>query len=268
MSDIVSRDVTCGNGMPGYLALPPGSGKVPGVIILHERYGYVQHPRDVADRFARLGMAGFAINGFFNCDFQPALADGTKRFHFTDPQSVEYVRAAIRTMTEEAPVDRSKIALLGMCQTGRHPLVMAAQKGEIAAAICWYGAGANREFEAGPLFPRPLGEVIADIDCPVLGLFGEKDNHIPVSNVRRMRDLLEQSGKTFEINVYQGAPHGFLNNTMLERYRHEESESAWRVQMDFLHRAFNGGFDRTRAVQHYAADIAADYRFASSSAHV
>jgi carboxymethylenebutenolidase len=267
VSEIVTNHLTCRNGMPGYVAVPEGKKGIPGVIILHERYGYVQHPRDVAERFARLGLAGFAINAFFNCDYQDALAAGTKRFHFTDPQAVEYLRVAIATLTETAPVDRSKIAVLGMCQTGRHPLVMAAEAGEIAAAICWYGAGADREFEAGHLFPRPLGEVIADIDCPLLGLFGEDDNHIPVTNVRRMRDLLERSGKTFEINIYEGAPHGFLNNTMLERYRHEQSELAWRVQMDFLHRAFNGGFDPARAMQRYEANIAVDYRFNSSSAH-
>jgi len=39
---------------------------VPAVIILHERYGFVPHPRELAERFARLGMAGFAINCFYN----------------------------------------------------------------------------------------------------------------------------------------------------------------------------------------------------------
>ena len=81
------------------------------------------------------------------------------------------------------------------------------------------------------------------------------DNHIPVANVRRMRNLLEDSGKTFDINVYEGAPHGFLNNTMLERYRHPQSEAAWAVQMDFLKKAFYGGFESGRAIQRFAANV-------------
>ena len=260
MSEFTAKTIACANGMPGHLALPTGTTKVPAVIILHERYGYVQHPRDVAERFAGLGMAGFAINGFFKCDFQDALAAGTKRYYMSDPESVDYVTAAIETLKQTGRVDTAKIALLGMCQTGRHPMVMAAETRLLAAAICWYGAGANREFEVGQYYPKPLSDILARLNCPLLGLFGEIDNHIPVANVRRMRDLLEQNGKTFEINIYENSPHGFLNNTMLERYRHPQSEAAWRVQMAFLDKAFNGGFDRKRAEQRYSANLSPDYR--------
>jgi carboxymethylenebutenolidase len=260
MAEISTQDIECLNGMPGYLALPNANGMVPGVVILHERYGFVRHPRDVAERFARLGMAGLAINAFFKCKFQEALADGTKRYYMSDPESVEYLAAAIQALRDTARVDAERIAVLGMCQTGRHPLVMAAESHAIAAAICWYGAGSTKEFEVGPHYPKPLADILARVNCPVLGLFGETDGHIPVANVRRIRDLLEQNGKTFQIHIYEGAPHGFLNNTMLERYRHQQSETAWHVQMDFLQKAFNGGFDRTRAVQRYAANISADYR--------
>lgn len=261
MADFTTQNIQCANGMPGYLALPKTSGKVPAVIILHERYGFVQHPRDVAERFARLGMAGLAINGFFKCDFQDGLADGTKRYYMTDPESVDYMTAAIQAVRDTGRVDITKIATLGMCQTGRHPMVMAAETRAIAAAICWYGAGSNREFETGPYYPKPLADILSRVNCPVLGLFGENDGHIPITNVRRIRDLLERHGKTFDINIYEDAPHGFLNNTMLERYRHEQSEAAWRVQMDFLNTSFKGGYDGTRAVQRFSANIAADYRF-------
>src|ERR1700726_3516768 len=98
--------------MPGYLVLPKASGKVPGVVILHERYGFVQHPRNVAERFARLGMAGLAINAFFKCDFQEGLTDGTRRYYITDPESVEYLRAAIEALRETGRVDEAKIAVL------------------------------------------------------------------------------------------------------------------------------------------------------------
>ena len=48
-----------------YLCLPAGSGKAPVVITMHERYGYVKHPRDVAERFAREGFVGLAPNMFY-----------------------------------------------------------------------------------------------------------------------------------------------------------------------------------------------------------
>lgn len=243
--------------------MPAGSTQLPAVIILHERYGYVQHPRDVAERFAGLGMAGLAINGFFKCDYQDALAAGTKRYYMSDPESVEYVTAAIATLKETGRVDTTKIALLGMCQTGRHPMVVGAETDALAAAICWYGAGANREFETGTYYPKPLSDILANLNCPMLGMFGEVDNHIPVTNVRRMRNMLEEKGKTFDINIYEGAPHGFLNNTMHERYRHPQSEAAWAVQMDFLKKAFYGGFESGRAIQRFAANISTSHRSAT-----
>jgi carboxymethylenebutenolidase len=260
MAEFTSQDVICPNRMPGYLALPKADAKVPGVIILHERYGFVQHPRDVADRFARLGMAGFAINGFFDCDFQERLADGSRRYYFSDPQCVDYLNAAIEALRATSRVEISKIAALGMCQTGRHPLVMAAETSAIAAAVCWYGAGSNKEFEVGPYFPTPLADILARVNCPVLGLFGDSDRHIPLTNVRTIRDLLERNGKSFQIHVYEDSPHGFLNNTMPERYRHAQSEAAWRVQMEFLEKAFSGGFHSTRAIQRYDANIPAENR--------
>ena len=196
MSAIAAGPLLCADGMEGHLALPAGNRTVPAVIILHERYGFVQHPRDVAEHFARLGMAGLAINCFFKCDFQPDLAAGTKRYFMSDPESVATITAAIAALAATGRVDTAKIAVLGMCQTGRHPIVMGAAGDAIAAAICWYGAGSDREFETGPYYPEPLADIVARLRCPFLGLFGEVDNHIPVRNVLRLRALLERHGKS------------------------------------------------------------------------
>src|SRR5436190_13101616 len=127
MADFVAEDITCSNGMPGYLAMPIGTDLVPAMIILHERYGFGEHQRDVAQRFAKAGFAGFAVNAFYKCDYQDALADGTKRFRITDRESVEFVNIAIEKLKQTGRVDLSKIGYLGMCQTGRHPLIMAAE---------------------------------------------------------------------------------------------------------------------------------------------
>jgi carboxymethylenebutenolidase len=258
MTDFVAEDTECWNGMPGYLAIPKGTGLVPGVIILHERYGFGQHQRDIAERFAKAGIAGFAVNAFYKCDYQDALAAGTKRFRITDPESVEFVKAAIQRLADGGRVDTSKIGFLGMCQTGRHPLIMAAEGNTIAAAICWYGAGSDKEFGLTDYYTKPLAEYLAHANCPIFGAFGALDNHIPVSNVRRIRDELEKSRKHFEIYVVENAPHGFLNSRMPKRYRHEQSEFVWKRQLEFLDKAFHGGFPQDQIPQHYRADIPAD----------
>jgi carboxymethylenebutenolidase len=256
MPDFTTKDLECPGRMPGYLAVPNGSAKVPAVVILHERYGFVQHPRDVAERFAQRGVAGFAINAFFKCNYPPSLADGTKRHYTTDPETVEYMTAAIEALGITGRVDMAKIAVLGMCQTGRHPVVMAADSDRIAAAIVWYGGALKADFEVGPYFPQALSDVVARVRCPVLGQFGELDKHIPVANVRRLRDLFEQHNKSFEIKVYGEAPHGFLNDRMPERYLEPQADAGWVDMMEFLKRVFDGGFARKRVIQRWDAELA------------
>jgi len=154
------------------------------------------------------------------CDFQPDLAAGTKRYYMTDPESVAYISAAIAALAETGRVDSAKIAVLGMCQTGRHPIVMGAASDAIAAAICWYGAGSTANSRPVPIIPRRSPTASLSCAAPSSACsVGETDTHIPIRNVRRLRALFEQHGKSFDIALYEGAPHGFLNDTMPERYR-------------------------------------------------
>ena len=53
----------------------------------------------------------------------------------------------------------------------------------IAAAIVWYGAASKREWEVTPLQPKPLEDVIAAVNCPVFGAFGEGDHIISIDDV-------------------------------------------------------------------------------------
>jgi carboxymethylenebutenolidase len=160
-------------------------------------------------------------------------------------------------------VDRDKIAIMGVCQTGRHPLVFAAEH-PVAAALVWYGAAGDKEWNANAQFPKPFEDVIAHVDCPVLGLFGEADHVISLSDVRRLRDSLDRHDKTYTIKVYPGAPHGWLNDTMPGRYRRDTAEAAWAFQLAFLKRVFDPSYDRSRRIQVYESDSAADYDFSKN----
>jgi carboxymethylenebutenolidase len=110
-------------------------------------------------------------------------------------------------------------------------------------------------------YPRPLEEIIAAIDCPVLGMFGETDHLIAIDDVRRLRDCLERHGKTFRIHVYRDAPHGWLNDTMPGRYRAAQAEAAWAEQLAFLREVLAPDYDRSTRRQLYACESAADYDF-------
>jgi carboxymethylenebutenolidase len=260
MSDIATKTLRCGGGLPAFLAVPAIGGQLPAIVLMHERYGLVQHTRDLATRFARDGFICIAPDFFHKHPDQAALHRGDVGYDMTDPESVEYLNAAIDELATLPQVDPGKIAVMGVCQTGRHPLVLAAER-PIAAALVWYGAASQREWQVNTRYPKPLDEIIARVECPVLGIFGEADHVISLDDIRRLRDCLDRHDKTYTIKVYAGAPHGWLNDTMPGRYRRAQAEAGWALQLAFLKQVLDPGYDRSRRVQIYECEHSANYDF-------
>ena len=84
---------------------------------------------------------------------------------------------------------------------------------------------------------------------------------ISLADVRRLRDCLDCHDKSYTIKVYADAPHGWLNDTMPGRYRRAQAEAAWALQLAFLERVLEPGYNRARRVQVYECDHSADYDF-------
>jgi len=260
--DITTEEITCGNGMPAFLAYPTGGGKFPTVVLMHERYGLVKHSKDQAMRCARDGFAVIAPNFFFKHPDQKTLNAGDGRYDMTDPESNELMRAALATLKTHKAADPSKVIVMGYCQTGRHPLVFAAET-PITAAVVWYGAASKREWEVNKLQPKALEEIIAAVNCPVFGAFGEGDHIISLEDVLRFRNCLEKNQKSYDIHIYRGAPHGWLNDTMPGRYRKTEAEAGWAAQQRFLTEVFSGQWDGVVRWQ-FASDSGKDYDFSKN----
>ena len=260
VSNITAQDITCDNGMPAVFAHPAGGGSFPTVILMHERYGLVQHTRDQAMRCARDGYAVLAPNFFFRHPDQAALNAGNSRYDLTDPESVELIKAALATLTRHAAADVSKVVVAGYCQTGRHPLIFASEV-PISAAIVWYGAASKREWEVSKLQPKPLDDVIAALPCPVFAAYGEADHIISIEDVQRLRNRLEAHRKSYDIHLYAGAPHGWLNDTMPGRYRKPQAEAGWAAQQRFLSKVFAGGYDPTHVSWRFESESSTDYDF-------
>ena len=259
---IATKTIQCDGGLPAFLATPAGggAGKIPAIVLMHERYGLVQHTKDLAARFADDGFVCIAPDFFFKHPDQEALHRGDVGYPIKDAESNEHIASAIAELKKLPQVDSARIAVMGVCQTGRHPLVFAAEH-SIAAALVWYGAAGDKEWKANAQFPRPFEDVIARVDCPVLGLFGEADHVISLADVRRLRDCLDRNDKTYTIKVYPGAPHGWLNDTMPGRYRRDAAEAAWTFQLAFLKRVLDPRYDKSRRVQVYECEHAANYDF-------
>jgi carboxymethylenebutenolidase len=134
----------------------------------------------------------------------------------------------------------------------------------IAGALVLYGAVYPGDWQPHPFRPEPIQALLERVNCPVLGIFGELDNLVPRENVLRMRNVLENANKSFDIRIYPDAPHGFLNDTMPGRYRARQSESAWEQVVQFLDRSLNRDWSDQRAMWRFESDSSVSYDFSKN----
>jgi carboxymethylenebutenolidase len=260
---ITPSTIRFGGGINAVRALPKAKGKRPAVIMLHERYGIDQHTRDLTVKLAQAGFVGLAPDLFsrFTGD-RKALQKGQARVDLRDDEALADLNAAVDYLKKlTSVVDGARIGIIGVCQTGRQPLLLAANSDDIAGAVVLYGAIGGKEWIGNELRPTPVEELIGRVTCPVLGVFGEADHIISVDDVVRFRNSLEQSRKRYHIRLYPGAPHGWLNDTMPGRYRKEAAKDAWSLMMAFLKKCFTGGWNEERISGTFESDFSTKYDF-------
>jgi Dienelactone hydrolase family len=119
MTGVRTWTICCGGGMPAFLAAPDDAAKAPAVIVVHERYGLVRHTCDLAERFARDGFVAIAPDLYFNHPDQHALHRGDAGCDISDPDALIALRSAIGALNAVPQVDLSRLAIMGICQTGR-----------------------------------------------------------------------------------------------------------------------------------------------------
>ena len=265
LNGIVPRMIQYGGGISAVRALPKAKGKRPAVIILHERYGIDQHTKDLTVKLAQAGFVGLAPDLFhrFTGD-RKAVLRGEQRVDLTDDGALEDLNAAVEYLKRAKEVDGERIGIIGVCQTGRQPVLLAARRNDIAGAVVLYGAIGGREWQGNELRPAPIEDLIARVNCPVLGIFGEADHIISIDDVMRFRNCLEKNKKNCHIRIYAGAPHGWLNDTMPGRYRKEAAKDAWNLIISFLKKSFAQGWDKDRITCTYESDYSAHYDFSKN----
>ena len=254
-----------GGGISAVRALPKAKGKRPAVIILHERYGIDQHTKDLTARLAQAGFVGLAPDLFHRFSGErKAVLRGEQRVDLTDDGALADLNGAIDYLKKLKEVDASKIGIIGVCQTGRQPILVAANRDDVAGVVVLYGAIGGKEWDGNELRPASVEKLVAGVSCPVLGVFGEADHIISVDDVIRFRNCLEWAKKSYHVRLYRDAPHGWLNDTMPGRYRKEAAKDAWALMMSFLKKCFAGGWDKDRIFCTYESDYSTAYDFSKN----
>jgi carboxymethylenebutenolidase len=250
------------NRINAFLGKPAGGGKRPAVIHLHERYGIVQHTTDLGQKLVDAGYVTLVPDLFSRfTGNRDTLARGDDRCELSDEEVLEDIDLVVAYLRTLPDVDGTKIAMAGVCQTGRQPLLISARRDYLSATVVLYGAVYNDDWKSHPLRPEPIDKILEQVSCPVVGIFGELDNLVPLNNVVRMFSVLTQARKSFDIRIYPEAPHGFLNDTMPGRYRLSQTQVAWHQITTFLKSVFNGEWSRERAIWRFESDSSIHYDF-------
>ena len=244
---VKKAEVMCGNGMPAYVALPETPGQHAVMVLLHERYGLQDHQRDLCTRFAADGLVAVAPNLFFREPDLDAIARAEARAEVSDEQVNRDIDATLDYLAANVPsADLSKVAVMGVCQTGRFPIAYSAVPGaRIASAVIFHGAAYKREWELNAEKTVPYDELIARSQVPVFGAFGEEDFLILREDVLRFRNSLEAARRSYDIAIYGGAPHSWLNDR-IPSWRQPQAEAAWKDLLGFMQRVNDGGFPADR----------------------
>ncbi len=126
--------------------------------------------------------------------------------------------------------DTGRLGLTGFCWGGRIVWLYAAHNPNLKAAVAWYG---RLDGTASPNTPRHPLDLAAELKAPVLGLYGGKDQGIPLEDVEAMRKAIAQAGGKSEIVVYPDAPHAFFADYR-PSYRKEAAEDGWKRMLQWF----------------------------------
>jgi carboxymethylenebutenolidase len=216
--------------VPVYRAQPAGKTKLPVVLVVSEIFGVHEHIADVARRFAKQGYLALAPELF--------VRQGDPSKYGTIQELVTNVIAkvpdaqvmgdldAVVAWAQANGGDTSRLGVTGFCWGGRITWLYAAHA-KVKAGVAWYGRLVGQQTELTPKHPV---DVVGQLNGPVLGLYGGKDEGIPLDTVEKMKAALaagSAAAKKSEFVVYPDAPHAF-HADYRPSYRKEAAEDGWK----------------------------------------
>jgi len=199
----------------------------PAVIMIHENKGLNDNIKNMANLLAREGYVILAVdlfNGEVTTD-QKRASELTQSIRDNPDSAITNLKSAVKYLTSLSNVNPEKIASLGWCFGGQQSLQLALNSDDhpLAATVIYYGR----------LVTEP--ETLSKIKWPVLGIFGDQDESIPVPTVEQFEDALTKNGITNEIYIYKGVGHAFANPSG-DNYAPNETKGAWHKTVSFLNK--------------------------------
>jgi carboxymethylenebutenolidase len=240
--------------MPAYLARPEeNSGAHPAVIVLQEVFGFTPEVRRITDLLASTGYVGLAIDFYHRSHprlSEPYNEEGNKNAwaaaaQVTAQSLAQDVLASIQWLNQQSYVRAGNIATWGFGFGGTAAFITSSLR-QLSGAICFYPTNIATPMPSGGEAPI---EHAAEVEIPLLLLFGDKDYYISRYDMDRVHSALKAAGKDFRMQIYPNVGHSFFRHGRPEaiaetqRYSDEAIAQAvadsWDLVRKFLRDIFN-----------------------------
>ena len=223
-----------GDTINAYYVKPAGTGPFPGIVLVHHLPGWDEFYRETARRFGQHGYVTICPNlyaraGQGSPDDMAAKARGEGGV--SDDQVVGDLKAALDHVRAQ-PYSTGKVGTIGTCSGGRHAYVAACRTKAFDAIVdCWGGGVVQNELT--PQRPVAPIDMTKDLNCPILGLFGNDDQNPSPEQVNQHEAELKKEGKKYEFHRYDGAGHAFWYYHA-PAYRQQQAMDAWNKVFTFF----------------------------------
>jgi carboxymethylenebutenolidase len=217
-----------GGEMPVYFARPANLANPPVILVAMEIFGLHEHIKDVTRRVAKLGALAIAPDYYFRRGDLTKVTEMPKLMPEVNSKPDAELMADLDATVAWAKAqggNTARLGITGFCRGGRTVWLYCAHNPDVKAGVAFYGSLVDPESQKA-VWPKSPIQSAPDMKAPVLGLYGEADQGIPLSQVDTMKSALQSAKKTFEIKTFPGAPHGF-HADYRQSYRKEAAEAAW-----------------------------------------
>jgi carboxymethylenebutenolidase len=214
--------------LAAYRAQPAKGGNFPVVLVVSEIFGVHEYIADVCRRLAKLGYLAIAPELFARHGDPrklPNVADILSAIisKVSDAEVMADLDSCVAWANANGG-DAGRLGITGFCWGGRITWLYSAHNPQVKAAVAWYGRLDGEVNERTPKYPL---DVAGEIKGAVLGLYGGKDQGIPLDDVEAMGDKLKKAGGKSQLHVYPDAPHAF-HADYRPTYRKDAAEDGWK----------------------------------------
>jgi len=216
-----------GNGtIKGHFARPANiTGKLPAVLVIHENRGLNPYIEDVARRFAVANFIAFAPDGLTSVGGFPGNDEqGAVKFREVNGPKMFEDFVASTAWLKSRPECSGKLGAIGFCFGGGIVNQLAVRMGsDLAAGAPFYG---------GP----PSAEDAAKIKAPMMLHYADPTKDAGIgARIPAYEAALKANNKTYQLFIYEGANHGFHNDTT-PRYDEAAAKLAWQRSLEFFNK--------------------------------